>query len=226
MGLRTTIATIVSCIPSRRLRGLLYGTFPGYSVHHSARIGWLSPIDVQSLSLGAGSSIGRRTLLRGPMNVVLGDEASLAGGNQVVCGSWYVDFESPNAPYAREFVLGDKVMVTSGHFFDAVGGVRIGDGSCVAGHGTQFWTHGLGVENRSITVGRYCYIGSAVRLAPGARLGDLTVVSIGSVVTSDLSAHKQALIAGVPAVVVRDDYRPAGWDALERALDGGVIAYE
>ena len=65
-----------------------------------------------------------------------------------------------------------------------------------------------------------------MRFAPGARVGSLVVVSLGSVVTSDLSAHDQALIAGVPAVIVREDYRAAGWDHLEKALADGMIAYK
>lgn len=112
-------------------------------------------------------------------------------------------------------------MITGGHYFDATGGIRIGEGSWIAGRGTQFWTHGIGVLDRSVSLGRYCYIGSAVRFAPGARLGDFVVVSLGSVVSGDLSSHNHALLAGVPAVVVRDHYRPPGWSALKGVADPG-----
>lgn len=223
---RTMLTYVISCAPTKRLRGWLYDLLPGYAVDSSARIGWLSAIDVQTLSMGPGSSIGRGCLITGPMDFVIGEGASLGGRNRVECGRWFAEFDSADAPYAREFVLGANAMVTTNHYFDATGGIRIGDGSWIAGLGSQFWTHGLGVVDRSVAVGRYCYIGSAVRFAPGARVGDLTVVGLGSVVTHDLSSHDQALIAGFPAAVVHDEYRPEGWDALRRALADGVIAYK
>lgn len=226
MTTRTALIWAIACTPSKGLRRWLYRRLPGYAVDRSARIGWLSVIDVQRLSMGPGSSIGFGCRITGPMDLVMGEGASFGGGNRVDCGRWFAEFDSVDAPYAREFVLGASAMVTGNHYFDATGGIRIGEGSWIAGRGSQFWTHGLGVVDRSVAVGRYSYIGSAVRFAPGARVGDLTVVGLGSVVTRDLSSCDQALIAGVPAVVVRNDYRPAGWDALRRALADGAIAYK
>lgn len=225
MSARRILVWIIACMPSRQLRGWLYGLVPGYSVDRTSRIGWMTPIDVERLSMGPHSSIGRACHIAGPMSVELGAGASLGGRNRVECGYWYAQHESPEAPYAREFVLGDKVMVTTDHFFDATGGIRVGEGSWVAGHGSQFWTHGLGVTDRSVAIGRYTYVGSAVRFAPGARVGELCVVALGAVLTADLSERHQALIAGVPAAVVREDYRVAGWDALNKALADGAVAY-
>jgi carbonic anhydrase/acetyltransferase-like protein (isoleucine patch superfamily) len=223
---RRILVLVIACMPTAMLRGWLYGLIPGYKVDRSARIGWLSTIEVERLSLGPGSRIGPRSRLRGPMSVVLGTDAALGGRNQVECGTWYLEYDSVDAPYAREFVVGDNAMITPGHYFDAIGGVYVGEGSWIAGTGSQFWTHGLGVEDRSVVIGRYSYIGSAVRFPPGARVGDLVVVSIGSVVVGDMSGRRQALLAGVPAAVAREDYRPAGWAALEQAIADGVIAYE
>jgi acetyltransferase-like isoleucine patch superfamily enzyme len=216
----------IACAPSRQLRGWLYGLLPGYDVHPSAGIGWLSLIDVESLSMSHDSRVGRGCRIVGPMRVELGAGASIGGRNQAECGRWFAEFDSAEAPYAREFVLGANAMVTTDHYFDATGGIRIGEGSWIAGRGSQFWTHGLGVVDRSVEVGRYTYVGSAVRFAPGARVGTLAVVGLGSVVTQDLSAHDQALIAGAPAAVVRENYRPAGWGALQKAIADGLVAYE
>jgi acetyltransferase-like isoleucine patch superfamily enzyme len=219
------LAWAIACVPSRLVRGWLYGLFPGYSIHLSSRIGWLSLVDVDSLSMGAHSRVGTACRIVGPMRVELGAGAVLGGRNRVECGRWYAEFDTTEAPYAREFILGAHAIVTSDHYFDAIGGIRIGEGSWVAGRGSQFWTHGLGVLDRSVSVGRYTYIGSASRFAPGARVGSLAVVGLGSVVTSDLSSHDQVLIAGVPAAVVREDYRPRAWDALREALADGRVAY-
>jgi len=145
------------------------------------------------------------------MSVALGAGAVLGDDNRVECGDWYAEVDPVDAPYAREFAIGDEAHVTSDHYFDALGGIYVGEGTWIAGRGSQFWTHGLAVRDRSVTIGHHCYIGSAVRFAPGARIGDLVVVGLGSVVGGDMSQSDRALLAGSPAVVVREDYRPVGW---------------
>ena len=96
-------------------------------------------------------------------------------------------------------------MITSGHFIDAVGGFLLGAGSWIAGRGSQFWTHGADASDRHVSIGARCYIGSAVRFAPGASIADQSVVAIGSVVTKKFT-DRRVLVAGVPASVVREDY--------------------
>lgn len=211
MNGRHLMITAVACTPVSRLRRWLYGRIPAYEIAHTARIGWLTMMDVDSVSLGPGSRIGRRCHIGGPMRFALGSNAALGDSNRIECGDWFADVDPPDAPYAREFVLGDDAHVTTDHFFDALGGVYVGEGTWIAGRGSQFWTHGLAVKNRSVTIGHHCYIGSAARFAPGARVGDLTTVGLGSVVVGDLSGSDRALVAGVPAVVARAEHNPIGW---------------
>lgn len=145
------------------------------------------------------------------MSVALGANAVLGDDNRVECGDWYAEVDPVDAPYAREFMVGDDVHITSHHYFDALGGISVGEGTWIAGRDSQFWTHGLAVKDRSIRIGHHCYIGSAVRFAPGARVGDLVVVGLGSVVSGDTSGSDRVLLAGAPAVVIREDYKPVGW---------------
>ena len=164
MKARTTLALAIACVPTKRLRGWLYGLLPGYAIERSSRIGWLSLIDVQSLSMAAGSSVGRGCRIAGPMHFELGVDAVLGGRNHVGCGRWYARYDSPDAPYAREFILEADAKVGNGHYFDATGGIRIGEGSWIAGSGSQFWTHGLGAVDRSVVVGRLIHrLSGAVR---------------------------------------------------------------
>lgn len=225
MKLRRAFIRGISWLPSAGLRRLGYRQLRGYSIDPTARIGWRTVVDVETLELAAESSLGPKSSLRGPMRVSIGPRASVGASNTIECGAWYAQFDSAEAPYAREFVVGRDCLITSGHFFDAVGGIYLGDGTCIAGSGSQFWTHGVGVEDRSIFVGRYCYIGSAARFAPGARVADLVVVGLGSVVVGDMTEYRESLLAGVPAVLVRKDYRVPGWDVLEKAIAEGRIEY-
>jgi acetyltransferase-like isoleucine patch superfamily enzyme len=225
VGLRTVMMAMIGCLPTRRLRRALYCRVRHYDIDRRATIGWLSVIDVQRLSMARGARIGAACVLRGPMSVTIGEDASMGSRNVVQCADWFADFDDPRARFDRVFSLAARAMVTSEHFFDAIGGVYIGEGTWVAGRGSQVWTHGLGAEKKRVVVGRYCYLGSAVRLAPGAHLGDLTVVAMGAVVSNDFQDRTGVLLGGVPAHVVREDYRPPAWAALEEALDSGSVAY-
>ena len=88
---------------------------------------------------------------------------------------------------------------------DLAGSLIIGDKSWVAGRGSQFWTHGAGIKKRDISIGKECYVGSAVRFAPGASVPDYCIVGLGSVVTSEIT-ESRSLVAGVPAKVIKRDY--------------------
>ena len=59
--------------------------------------------------------------------------------------------------------------------------------------------------DRDIRIGRDCYLGSAVRFAPGSAIRDNVSVAMGSVVTKKFDANK-AMVSGVPATVLKEDY--------------------
>ena len=63
----------------------------------------------------------------------------------------------------------------------------------------------MGSSDRSVTIGSHCYIGSAVRFAPGSKVGNNCIITMGSVVTKKFCVDN-ALIRGVPAKVIRADY--------------------
>ena len=96
-------------------------------------------------------------------------------------------------------------MITSNHYFDVAGTFVLGNNSWIAGIGSQFWTHGAGVQERNITIGERCYLGSAVRFAPGSSVGDNCIVGLGSVVTKEFNSNN-AVIAGHPAKIIRENY--------------------
>ena len=71
--------------------------------------------------------------------------------------------------------------------------------------GSQFWTHGAGVVDRNIQIGRDCYLGSAIRFALGSGVGDNVIVAMGSVVTKKFE-ESMVMIGGVPATVLKRNY--------------------
>jgi acetyltransferase-like isoleucine patch superfamily enzyme len=100
--------------------------------------------------------------------------------------------------YTPIIEFGENTLVLDEHFFDVYGKISLGNGSWIAGHGSQFWTHGLSVQDRDINIGQKNYIGTAVLFAPGTSIGSNNVVALGSVVMSKLSCNA-SLISGNPA---------------------------
>jgi acetyltransferase-like isoleucine patch superfamily enzyme len=104
--------------------------------------------------------------------------------------------------------LGYGSVVTAEHRIDFTDRVTIGRCTTIAGRNSSIWTHNRRVGS-SVLIGDFCYVGSEVRMAPGAHIGDCCVVGLGAVVTRG-SIESNWLIGGVPARPLRqlktDDY--------------------
>jgi acetyltransferase-like isoleucine patch superfamily enzyme len=154
-------------------------------------------------------------LFIGPMSVEIGSNASIGNRNTFSCGFWTEVDQYWDKHYARALQIGANTLITSGHYFDLAGAFVLGEGSWIAGFGSQFWTHGIGVQDRDIRIGRDCYLASAVRFAPGSAIGDNVLVAMGSVVTKK-SEMNYAMLGGVPAAVIKQDY---DWKQVEASIE-------
>ncbi|HEU0294954.1 MAG TPA: hypothetical protein VFR47_19585 [Anaerolineales bacterium] len=197
------LAALVSLLPVKGLRVLGYRIFFGYQISESD-IGFGTVIVVDSLSIEK-ARVGLFNLFVGPMTVNVQAGASIGNRNTFSCGYWVLREQYKQANYSRTLELGKNVLITSSHYFDVAGTFKLGNHSWIAGIGSQFWTHGAGVRERDILIGENCYVGSAVRFAPGACIGNHVLVAMGSVVTGALPAD-MALVGGVPARVLKEDY--------------------
>ena len=106
------------------------------------------------------------------------------------------------------FRLGRNSAVTSRHYMDASGGIRIGDFTTVAGVRSTVITHGIDLmgSQQSVSgcsIGDYALVGSNVKLVPGAHVPERSLVAMGSVVIPGLEAPA-ALYRGVPATRAKD----------------------
>ncbi|GAB4504237.1 MAG: hypothetical protein Fur0043_12300 [Anaerolineales bacterium] len=195
------LAVLISILPINSLRLLGYRLL-GYQV--SGRIGFGTVIAVLAADI-ENCKIGMFNLFVGPMEVKIGQNAHIESRNTFVCGFWTLQEQYQKRLYARSLHIGANTLITSGHYFDVAGSFVLGDGSWVAGIGSQFWTHGAGAADRDIQIGRDCYLGSAVRFAPGSAVGDNTIVALGSVVTKKFT-ETQVMLGGVPAKILRENY--------------------
>src|SRR5436190_9018519 len=196
-------AAAVSLLPFNSMRCAAYRLLFKYDIR-GAFIGLGTLIVVDEVTLGR-CWIGKCNRFLGPISLKIGDNATVGPANAFICGFWTLAKEFKKADYRRELQIGKRVVITCRHYFDLAGSVIIGDKSWVAGRGSQFWTHGAGTKRREISIGKECYVGSAVRFAPGASVPDYCIVGLGSVVTSGIT-ESRSLVAGIPARVIKRDY--------------------
>lgn len=208
LKVKLVLAAIISIVPINGLRLLGYRLL-GYQL--SGHIGFGTVIAVSEAHFEQ-CKIGAFNLLVGPMKVEISAGASIGDRNTFSCGFWTTREQYKDKNYTRSLQIGANTLITSGHYFDVAGSFVLGDGSWIAGIGSQFWTHGAGVADRDIRIGRDCYLGSAVRFAPGSAVGNHVIVAMGSVVTKKFDISR-AMIGGVPATVLKQDY---DWKLEER----------
>lgn len=201
--LRIALAVFVSLLPLNSLRVLGYRLLLGYRVAES-RIGFGTVIAVDQALL-TRVKLGFFNLLIGPMKVRIQEGASIGNRNTFSCGYWVLQEQYTESNYTRTLDIGADSLITSSHYFDLAGTFKLGDRSWIAGIGSQFWTHGAGVQERNVEIGSDCYLGSAVRFAPGSKIGSNVLLAMGSVVSGVIDANN-ALVGGVPAKVLKENH--------------------
>jgi acetyltransferase-like isoleucine patch superfamily enzyme len=135
--------------------------------------------------------------------------------------------DDPDLP-ERGIVIGDRCVIGAGSTLTAHQSITIGDdvwfGNQVfvsdASHGYQDPETPIGRQlgaHQPVSVGVGSWIGHGTIILPGARIGRHVVVGAGSVVRGVVPDH--AVVAGVPARVVRQFVPGVGWPASSDPTD-------
>jgi acetyltransferase-like isoleucine patch superfamily enzyme len=212
--LRTAAHAVVALLP-QAIKKPIYRHVFGFSIAADASIG-VSLLDVDHLDVRSGAKIGHGNLLTRVGEVRLGEQAVigelnvLRGGDLISLGAHSTvmrfnvlnsipdnDAEGPTDP---RLLLGDGSFVVSGHRLDFTDRISIGKNVILAGRGSSLWTHNR-QATKPIEIGDFCYLGSDVRLAPGARLRDLSILGMGAVLTGE--GASRSVLGGVPAKLIR-----------------------
>lgn len=184
----------------------------GYRIGRNVRIG-LAYLDCQGLVIGDDTRIGHGVILWrcgafeigrhvriGPLNLfrggdrlVLEDYAEVIRLNVI---NAIPDNDCTNAPDSS-FHLGYGSIITAEHRIDFTDRVQIGRRSILGGRNSSIWTHNRRT-GLAVTIGDYCYVGSEIRMAPGAAVPDCCIVGLGAVITKPIT-QSYSLVAGVPA---------------------------
>jgi acetyltransferase-like isoleucine patch superfamily enzyme len=202
MRLRLIIALLIALTPFNWLRLPLYRRLLGCAIGPGARIGALNLIACRSFRVGRDAVIGRGNVFRGGFDFVAGDRLFVGDLNVFHCPNDLGHAGVADRGYGTRIAFCDDCLVNDRHYLDGHGRLEIGSGTWIAGRGSQFLTHGVGVRSRDIAIGPGCFLGSAVRFAPGASVGARNLVGIGSVVLGRIEAEA-SLVSGFPARPVR-----------------------
>jgi acetyltransferase-like isoleucine patch superfamily enzyme len=213
---RLTVLAIVAVFPSF-LKRICYRLFFGYKIGKRVRIG-LSIVDARECSIADDVRIGHLNLIFRVQKLAINDHAKIGhlniirGGDEVSIGRYaeIIRMNEINSiaepevvnPIDPRFTLGDGSIITTGHKIDFTDRVTIGRRAILGGRNSSLWTHNR-QRTHPIDIGSFTYIGSEIRIAPGGSVPSRSIVGIGSVITSELSAEGH-LIAGVPAKPIKE----------------------
>jgi acetyltransferase-like isoleucine patch superfamily enzyme len=169
------------------------------------------------VELGEGTRIGHLNLVWRVGRLVTGPHARvdvlnvIRGGERVCLGPYATvmrlnvinaipDHDCTTTPVSV-LELGAGAIVVSGHRLDFTDRITVGRNVILGGRGSSFWTHNR-QQTAPLEIGDFCYLGSEVRLAPGARLAERCILALGSVLSGEI-AEPGSLVGGVPARVIR-----------------------
>lgn len=216
LNLKLIVGLAILPLPSF-IKIAILRSFLGYRIGTGTRIG-LSIICAGKVRIGDRVRIGHFNFLGRMDHLDIGSDAMIGhaniimGGQSVTVGEGAVigRFNEINAilnPLAHSevestLVIGARAIVTASHKIDYTHRVTLGDNVVLAGRLSNIWTHNR-QQVKPVEIGRNCYIGSGIQMAPGTSIGPYCVVGMGAIVTKQFR-DSYKLIAGVPAEVIRD----------------------
>jgi acetyltransferase-like isoleucine patch superfamily enzyme len=195
--LGVALATIWLPWPARRV---LYRRVLHWVIDSGASIG-ISLVDARQLHLGHGARIGHFNVIRQIEAVDIGADAIIGQWNWITASPELI---SRNGGY---LIVGRDSAITSRHYIDCSGGVRIGDHTTIAGVRSVVLSHQIDVDQNiqsvdPVEIGSYVLLSSNVCVTPGSRIPSSCVIAMGAVVVGKLDSEG-ALYAGVPATLKR-----------------------
>jgi carbonic anhydrase/acetyltransferase-like protein (isoleucine patch superfamily) len=213
--LRLALLSLAAMLPAP-LKNAAYRRLLGYRIGKGVRIG-LVILDAEQVDLGEETRLGHFTViyrvgrLETGRYVRIGAANIIRGGERVSIGDYsevirlnvlnaIPDHDCTTEPQSV-LEVGAGTVITSGHRIDFTDRVTLGKNVIIGGRNSSLWTHNR-QETAPIEIGDFCYLGSEVRLAPGAKLPGECILGLGSVLAGEIK-EPRSLVAGVPAKVVR-----------------------
>jgi carbonic anhydrase/acetyltransferase-like protein (isoleucine patch superfamily) len=214
--LRLTTLALVALLPSALARPC-YRWFFGYKIGKRVRLGF-SIIDALECTIDDDVSIGHLNVFTRIGKLSIGDHTRIGvlnifrGGDEIRIGRYCEilrlneinSIPEPDTvnPVDPRFLLGNGSIIAASHKIDFTDKVEFGKCVILGGRNSSLWTHNR-QKTKQIDIGEYSYLGSEIRVAPGAAIAARCIVGMGSVITKAFD-KEYFLIAGVPAAEVKE----------------------
>jgi acetyltransferase-like isoleucine patch superfamily enzyme len=183
VNIRSTLIVLVALLPASELKIFLLRRL-GWAIGDGVYIApcLVLMADHGRVNIGDGAWIG-------PFNVFK-DLAALTIGEHAGIGHWNWVTAAPRLGEAGApclLQLGPHSAITSRHYIDCSGGIRVGTHTTIAGQRSSFLTHGISWKSsdqtfRPIEIGDYCLISSNVQVTPGSVVANKVVVGMGATI--------------------------------------------
>ena len=185
MSVRSVLVTIVAALPASELKNSLLRRL-GWTIGDGAHIGPCLVLMVDHVDIGGGAWIGSFNLVRDLAALTVGEYAGIGHWNWL---SACRELRAAGAPCLLH--LGPHSAITSRHYIDCSGGVRIGTHTTIAGVRSTLLTHGISWKSSAqtfspIEIGDYCLISSNVQVSPRTVVGSRIVVGMGATISGRL----------------------------------------
>jgi acetyltransferase-like isoleucine patch superfamily enzyme len=204
----TTLLRALLVLLPWRLRRPLLTRWCGYRLNADSHIGlaWVFP---RELVLERGARIGHFTVVKGLERLTLGEHALIGRLNWISAfplrtGSKHFAHLHERRP---ELLVAEHAAITNRHIVDCTERVSVGRFATVAGFRSQILTHSIDLarcrqDAKPVTIGEYCFVGTACTILGGAALPSHSVLGAHSLLNK-AQTEPYRLYGGVPAEAVR-----------------------
>jgi acetyltransferase-like isoleucine patch superfamily enzyme len=194
MKLRGALVTVVAALPASELKNSLLRHL-GWAIGDRVHIGQCLVFRVDRVDIGDGAYIGSFNVIKDLAALTLGESAEIVHWNWVTASRQLGDEGA-----ACLLQLGPHSNITSRHYVDCTGGIRVGTHSAIGGVRSTLITHGISATSwpartlrksnthtfSPIEIGDYCLISSNVQVSPGTVVGSRIVVGMGATIAGRL----------------------------------------
>lgn len=185
MNVLGALVFCVALLPASELKNSLLRRL-GWTIGKGACIEPCLVLDVGTVEVGDEAWIGAFNVFKGLRALKVGGYVGIGHWNWV---SACREFREAGADCLLQ--VGAHSAITSRHYIDCSGGIRVGTHTTIAGVRSTLLTHGISWKSNvqtfsPIEIGDYCLISSNVQVSPGTIVGSRVVVGMGATVAGRL----------------------------------------